>query len=75
MMTPWEKLKAWFAARGGFVHVVAAGYGLAVLAYAQSPPFHQFVIDVWAKTPASLREAGAAAIGILALYTSPKKEN
>lgn len=75
MMTPWEKIKAWFAARGGFVHVVAAGWSLGLLAYRESVPFHQFIIDVWAKTPPLAREAGLAAIGLLALYTSPKKES
>ena len=69
-----NRIQAWFEKQGGYAHVVAITYSGAILAYAQVPPFHQFVIDVWAKTPPGLREFGLAAAGLVAWYTSTHKE-
>jgi hypothetical protein len=64
----------WFKSKGGFAHVVAGAFSTGVAAYAFVPPFHAFVIDVWAKTPPLMREAGFAAVGLYAWYTKTQKE-
>ena len=69
----WRSISNWFAAQGGFSHVVASVWLAAVGAYAAVPPFHQFIIDVWAKTPPDAREAGLAVIGLLAWYQNTHK--
>ena len=71
----WTDIKAWFAKQGGFAHVVAAVWTAGFAAYAAVPPFHQFVIDVWAKTPSGLHEAIPALVGLVAWYSSTHKEN
>ena len=71
----WKSIGAWIKAQGGFSHVVASVWVAAVGAYAAVPPFHQFIIDVWAKTPPGLREGGLAVAGLLAWYTSTQKES
>lgn len=70
----WKAISSWFDSRGGFSHVVAGGWSSAILAYATVPPFHQFVIDVWAKTPPGVREGGLAAVGLIAWYSSTHKK-
>ena len=70
----WKAISSWFARQGGFAHVVAGVWSSAILAYAAVPPFHQFIIDVWAKTPPGLREGGLAAAGLIAWYTSTHKD-
>jgi hypothetical protein len=70
----WEDIKAWFKAQGGFAHVVAGVWIFAFAAYPLVPAYHQFVIDVWAKTPAGLKEAIPAVIGLVGFYTSTHKE-
>jgi hypothetical protein len=69
----WKSIKAWLAAQGGFSHVVAGIWTGAIVAYAAVPPFHQFVIDVWAKTPPFARETGLAIIGLVAWYQNTHK--
>lgn len=69
----WQDIKAWFSAQGGFAHVVAAVWSGAILAYAAVPPFHQLVIDIWAKTPPGAREVGLAVVGLAAWYSSTRK--
>lgn len=71
----WKSITAWFAKQGGFAHVVAGLWSGAILAYAAVPPFHQFVIDVWAKTPPFAREGGLAITGLVAWYSSTHKED
>lgn len=68
-----EKIKAWFVAQGGLSHVVAGAWASAIAAYAAVPPFHQLVIDIWAKTPPGLREGGLTVAGLFAWYTSTRK--
>jgi hypothetical protein len=69
----WKSVTTWFAKQGGFSHVVAGLWSGAILAYATVSPFHQFVIDVWAKTPPVAREAGLAIIGLVAWYQNTHK--
>ncbi|HUD11744.1 MAG TPA: hypothetical protein VMS08_05005 [Candidatus Saccharimonadia bacterium] len=69
----WDSIKSWFANQGGFSHVVAGIWSSAFIAYAVVPPFHQFVIDVWAKTPPFAREGGVALIGLVAWYQNTHK--
>jgi hypothetical protein len=71
----WEAISGWFEKQGGFAHVVAGVWIAGFAAYAAVPPFHQFVIDVWAKTPKIINEAGPALLGLIAWYTSTHKEN
>lgn len=71
----WKKIGDWITAQGGLSHIVASTWIAAIGAYAAVPPFHQFVIDVWAKTPPGLRETGLAIAGLLAWYTSTQKES
>lgn len=70
----WKAITAWFQAQGGFTHVVAAAWGIAIGGYTFVPAFHQLIIDIWAKTPPGLRESGLALAGLLAWYTSTQKE-
>ena len=70
----WKAISAWFESKGGFAHVAAGVWSSAILAYATVPPFHQFVIDVWAKTPPGVREAGLAVVGLVAWCTNNKNE-
>jgi hypothetical protein len=69
----WKAISSWFAKQGGFSHVVAGVWSSAFIAYAAVPPFHQFVIDVWAKTPSGLHEAIPAVAGLVGWYTSTHK--
>lgn len=69
-----NRIVKWFNSQGGYAHVVAVVFSSAILAYSQVPPFHQFVIDVWAKTPPGVREFGLAAIGLYSWYSSTHKE-
>lgn len=71
----WKAISSWFVKQGGFAHVVAGIWAAAIAAYAAVPPFHQFIIDVWAKTPPGIREAGLAIAGLAAWYTSTHKED
>lgn len=64
----WEDFKVWLKSKGGLAHVVAVTFTSAIVAYAAVPPFHQFVIDVWAKTPPLAREASLAFAGLYAWY-------
>jgi hypothetical protein len=69
----WQSIVDWFKAQGGFSHVVASVWLSAVGAYAVVPPFHTFVIDVWAKTPPFAREGGLALLGLIAWYQNTHK--
>jgi hypothetical protein len=69
----WKSITAWFASKGGFSHVVAGTWLVAVAAYGSVPAFHTLVIDMWAKTPPVFREIGLAIAGLLAWYTTTAK--
>lgn len=69
----WKAISTWYAKQGGAAHIVAGVWLFCNGAYLSVPPFHQFVIDVWAKTPPDLRTAGLAAAGLYAWYTSTHK--
>jgi hypothetical protein len=66
----WKTISSWFEKQGGFSHVIASLWLALVGGYAAVPPFHQFIIDIWAKTPPTLREAGLAVVGLIAWYTN-----
>jgi hypothetical protein len=67
------KVQNWAASKGGWSHVIAIGFALAIAAYANVPAVHTLIIDIWAKTPPFLREIGLAAIGLYAWYKQNNK--
>ncbi len=66
-------ISAWFRRQGGFTHVVAGLYASGVAAYAAVPPFHRFIITIWAITPPFVRELALTATGLVAWYVGRNK--
>jgi hypothetical protein len=64
----WIGIVAWFKSKGGFAHVTAAVYAMAVLAYAQVPAFQNLCNTVYGDMPSWLHEWLLAAVGIAAWY-------
>lgn len=69
----WSGIQAWFAAKGGFTHVVAGAYASTVLAYAAVPAFANLLNNVYADFPVWAHELILAALGLAALYMGTKK--
>ena len=69
----WFDIKAWFAKKGGFTHVVAGGVGVLVLGYASVPAFHTLVVNAYAVLPAWAEQTAAAALGLYMWYRNPNK--
>jgi hypothetical protein len=68
MNTIIANIQAWFASRGGFSHVVAGLFLLAVGAFARVPAFHDLCMHVYRTLPAWAEECVVAVAGIYAWY-------
>jgi hypothetical protein len=64
----WNEVKAWFASKGGFSHVVAGLFASAVLAYSLVPSFASLLNSIYALIPAWGHEVILAALGLYAWY-------
>jgi hypothetical protein len=63
-----QNVGAWFKAKGGFAHVVAAGFASLMLAYAAVPQFHALVLEVHQALPGWAQEGATTALALYAWY-------
>ena len=61
-------IKAWFASKGGFTHVMAGLFAAAVLAFGAVPAFHTLCMNVYNALPGWLEDVIMAAVGLYAWY-------
>jgi len=61
-------IQAWFASRGGFSHVMAGLFLMAVGAFGAVPAFHTLCMNVYQMLPAWVEEILVSAAGIYAWY-------
>ena len=67
-MTFWEKISAWFKAKGGVLHCLVIVYIAGLAWFSASPAFHALLVQIWAKFPSILQIAIEAVMQILAIY-------
>jgi len=69
----WDKIVAWFNSKGGFSHVVATVFTLAVLAYGSVPAFQQLCMTVYNLMPGWAHQVLLAVLGLVMWYRNNQK--
>ena len=63
-----SNIVAWFNSKGGFSHVAAAVFSMAMLAYGAVPQFHALVNQIHAALPGWVQELATTAAALYAWY-------
>lgn len=69
-----DKIKKWFASKGGVTHVTALVFAAAVGAYSDVPSFHSLVLKIWGMIPFGPRELMITAAGLYTWYRNSNKK-
>jgi len=70
----WDKIKAWFAEKGGVAHVIAGVWAFLVAAFAMNTQFHDFVVNIQKSIPAKIMDLITLGFSLWAFYKTWNKQ-